>query len=307
MAKQVTNKVLMVRPAAFYFNVETAVNNFYQQKGNESEEVVQAKALKEFDALVEKMKAVGIQVDVCQDTREPYTPDSIYPNNWFVSESGGKLFLCPMFAPDRRIERDKFLGKLVEDIDSEEIEVVDYAFEEKAGKFLEGTGAIVLDRVNRKAFACISPRADVELFHKFCEKFNYQPIEFSAYQTVDGKRERIYHTNVMMAIGEQFAVVCLDSIDDLTEKKMMLAELRASGKTVIEITEDQVSSFAGNIIQVEGAEGKMYTMMSKTAYLALTPEQRDIISASTEIIFSDVATIESYGGGSVRCMIAEVF
>lgn len=305
--KQLTNKVLMIRPVNFYFNPETAVNNYYQKKGSEQEKDVEKEALEEFDNLVKKMKEKGINVKVISDTSEPYTPDSIFPNNWFISEKGGKLVLCPMFAENRRLERRKFLEELVEFIDREEIEILDYTSSESEGKFLEGTGAIVLDRASRKAYMCISPRGNKELFEKLCHDLKYKPVSFSAYQTVNGKRESIYHTNVMMAMGEKFAVVCLSSIDDLKERENLVSELKESGKEIIDISEEQTAHFAGNVIQLEGSEGKVYTVMSESAYNAFTQEQKKIILKSSEIIHSDASTIENYGGGSVRCTIAEVF
>ena len=298
----------MIRPVAFRMNEQTAVNNFYQKQLSElTKKEVQQRALKEFDAFVQKLRDAGVHVVVVEDTLVPDTPDSIFPNNWISFHENGTVALYPMFAENRRLERredilDKLEGEgfVIEN-------VIDYTEAEKEDIFLEGTGSLLLDRMHRKAYCALSPRADEELFIEFCEDFEYTPVIFHAWQTVQGKRELIYHTNVMMALGEQFAVICLDSIDDKAERKNVVQHLRETGKEVIAITEAQVNCFAGNMLQVVGKDDKRITVMSKAAFESLTKEQISIIEKSSTILYSDLHTIETAGGGSARCMMAEVF
>ncbi|ACO73425.1 amidinotransferase [Laribacter hongkongensis] len=309
MSKQITNQIVMVRPVSFYFDTETAANDFFQKNLGEKRDVVQAKALIEFDAMVDLLRSKGITVHVLQDSNQVMdTPDSIFPNNWFVSMEGGHLMLCPMWAPNRRHERLKFLGQLVDLIGHDKLKVSNYGpAHEAQSKFLEGTGAMILDRVNMKAYACLSPRCDEDVFKKFCKEFGFKPVAFHGFQTYEGKRAAIYHTNVMMALGEAFAVVCLSAIDDLTERAALVKELQGDGKEIIDVTEDQINNFAGNEIELCNADGKRFTIMTKATYDCLTPEQRAVIEKTSEIISPDVKTIETYGGGSVRCMISEIF
>ena len=306
--QQITNTILMIRPVAFRMNEQTAVNNFYQKQLSElTKKEVQERALKEFDAFVQKLRDAGVHVVVVEDTLVPDTPDSIFPNNWISFHENGTVALYPMFAENRRLERredilDKLEGEgfVIEN-------VIDYTEAENEEIFLEGTGSLLLDRMHRKAYCALSPRADEELFIEFCEDFEYTPVIFHAWQTVQGKRELIYHTNVMMALGEQFAVICLDSIDDKAERKNVVQHLRETGKEVIAITEAQVNCFAGNMLQVVGKDDKRITVMSKAAFESLTKEQISIIEKSSTILYSDLHTIETAGGGSARCMMAEVF
>ncbi len=308
MARQITNQICMVRPVSFYFNQETAANDFYQHNLGEKRDIVQAKALIEFDNMVALLQSKGITVHVLQDDNQVCdTPDSIFPNNWFVSLEGGRLVLCPMFAHDRRTERLKFLGALVESIGQSKLEVVNYTQHEQNDVFLEGTGAMVLDRANKKAYCCLSMRADEALFNTFCAENGFKPVAFHAYQTYQNRRAAIYHTNVMMALSEKFCVICLSSIDDAAERARVVQELEESGKEIVDVTEEQLNHFAGNEIELEGTGGKRYTVMTKATYDCLTPEQRAVIEKSSEIIAPDVKTIETYGGGSVRCMISELF
>jgi len=306
--QQITNTILMIRPVAFRMNEQTAVNNFYQKQLSElTKKEVQQRALQEFDAFVQKLREAGVRVIVVEDTMVPDTPDSIFPNNWISFHETGTVALYPMFAKNRRHERredilDKLEGEgfVIEN-------VIDYTEAEKEDIFLEGTGSLLLDRVHRKAYCALSPRADEELFIEFCEDFEYTPVIFHAWQTVQGKRELIYHTNVMMALGEQFAVICLDSIDDKAEGKNVLHHLRETGKEVIAITEAQVNCFAGNMLQVIGKGDQRITVMSQAAFESLTKEQISTIEKSSTILYSDLHTIETAGGGSARCMMAEVF
>ncbi len=304
---QITNHILMVRPCDFYFNTQTAANDFFQQDLGGKPRQVQAQALAEFDGFVSLLREAGVNVTVLQDDDSVHrTPDSIFPNNWFVSLDDNSLVLCPMFAGDRRTERLKFLGGLVEALKKDELKIVDYTKYESDGRFLEGTGAMVLDRVNRKAFGCLSQRCDEGLLRQFCSDFDYTPVPFHGYQTYQGKRVPIYHTNVMMAITEKFAIVCLSAIDDPKERARVEAELTDSGKQIIDVTESEIDHFAGNEIEVQGSKGN-YTVMTESTYKVLTDDQKSTIDASSSILVGKVSTIEEYGGGSVRCMISELF
>ena len=305
---QITNTVLMVRPVQFRMNEQTSVNNYYQKvPENILSEAVNKMAVKEFDGMVRKLKKVGIQVIVVKDTKEFDTPDSIFPNNWISFHSNGTIGLYPMFAENRRLERKESVLEAVENQGFVVKNVVDYSGAEVDNLFLEGTGSILLDRVNNKAYCAISDRADEGLFIEFCEDFEYTPVVFSAFQTVNDKREKIYHTNVMMCIGDTFAVVCLASIDDKKQRKSLINHLQDDGKKVIEISEDQVNHFAGNMLQLKGLEEASYLVMSQSALKSLRPAQVKLIESHTTILSCPLDTIESCGGGSARCMMAEVF
>ena len=305
---QTTNTVLMIRPVQFRMNEQTAVNNFYQKTSdNTLPETVNAMAVKEFDTMVSKLKKVGVQVIVVEDTKDFDTPDSIFPNNWISFHENGTIGLYPMFAENRRLERKDSILEAVEAEGFKIETVIDYTEAEADGFYLEGTGSILLDRDNQKAYCALSARADEELFIEFCEDFEYTPVVFSAYQTVNDKRELIYHTNVMMCLGTTFAVVCLASIDDKKERKNLLKHLHEDGKKVIEISEDQVNNFAGNMLQLKGAEDHSYLVMSQSAFDSLRPAQVQLLEAHATLISSSLHTIETCGGGSARCMMAEVF
>ena len=306
--QQTTNTILMIRPVNFRMNEETAVNNYYQKvMEGLSPKNVNAKAQEEFDAYVVKLRAIGVNVVVIDDTRATDTPDSIFPNNWISFHENGNIGLYPMFAKNRRLERREDVLEKLEEAGFVINNVFDYTSAEKEGFFLEGTGSLLLDRANRKAYCALSPRADEDLFIEFCEDFEYSPIIFTANQTVGDKRKAIYHTNVMMCLAETFAVICIDTIDDKKEKKAVLKSLREDGKEVITITEAQVNNFAGNMLQVKGADDKLYLIMSQSAYDSLRPAQIQMIEKHCAILSSSLDTIEACGGGSARCMMAEVF
>ncbi|MBQ4803514.1 amidinotransferase [Aquimarina sp. MMG015] len=305
--KQITNTIVMIRPVKFRMNEQTAVNNYYQNSSSSSTEDVHIKAQNEFDGFVEKLKSIGVNVVVIDDKEENDTPDSIFPNNWVSFHENGDIGLYPMFAVNRRRERRPEILDIIEDTGFEIKNIVDYTSAEEDNVFLEGTGSLVLDRVNKKAYCALSPRADEELLIEFCEDFEYTPVIFTAYQTVKGERLAIYHTNVMMGIGETFAVVCVDCIDDKKERKNLLNHLKNDGKEIISITEAQVNNFAGNMLQVIGANDKRYLVMSSAAYNSLSKDQVLKIKKHCEIVHSDLGTIEELGGGSARCMMAEVF
>lgn len=298
----------MVRPINFRMNEQTAVNNYYQKIiSNTLPETVNAKAQQEFDTFVEKLRAKGINVVVIDDTNEFNTPDSIFPNNWISFHENGSVALYPMFAENRRLERREDVLLALEEKGFKINNIVDYTEAEDEDVFLEGTGSLLLDRENRKAYCALSPRADESLFIEFCEDFEYSPVVFTANQTVNEKRVAIYHTNVMMCLAETFAVICLDAIDDKKERKNVVKQLRESGKEVIAISENQVNSFAGNMLQVKGLNDEKYLIMSASAYQSLTEVQLKKIESHGEIISNSLDTIETCGGGSARCMMAEVF
>ncbi|NVK07824.1 MAG: amidinotransferase [Tenacibaculum sp.] len=306
--QQTTNTIVMVRPANFRMNEQTAVNNYYQQElSGMLPASINAKAQEEFDAFVEKLEAVGVTVVVVEDTKEPNTPDALFPNNWISFHENGDVAIYPMFAGNRRLERREDVLEILEEKGFVIENVVDYSEAEEEEVFLEGTGSMILDRHKRKAYCALSPRADEELFIEFCEDFEYTPVIFTANQTVEGRREAIYHTNVMMCVAESFAVVCLDSIDDKKEKKNVLKHLKSDGKEVIAISEQQVTQFAGNMLQVKGTNDERYLVMSSSAFNSLNSNQVKAIEKYSKILHSSLETIETCGGGSARCMMAEVF
>ncbi len=306
--KQITNSIVMIRPVAFRMNEQTAVNNYYQKVlDGLLPATVNAKAQQEFDALVEKLTAVGVNVVVVEDTLSPDTPDSIFPNNWISFHENGDVAFYPMYAENRRAERREDILDILEEKGFKIENIIDYTSAEEDGFFLEGTGSVVLDRANEKAYCALSPRADEELFIEFCEDFDYAPVLFEAFHTVDGERKAIYHTNVMMSVGDSFAVICADAIDDKQERKMVLDNLKKDNKEIILITEKQLNSFTGNMLEVLGADDKKYLVMSTAALDSLTPKQIAQIENHAAIISSNLDTIEACGGGSARCMMAEIF
>lgn len=308
MNKQFTHTILMIEPVDFRFNTQTAVNNYFQTKVEEVEATAQENALKEFKGMVSKLREHGVNVVVLQDTLTPHTPDSIFPNNWISFHENKMIALYPMFAENRRVERreDEVLELLMEK-GFEADEIMDYSSAEEDEIYLEGTGSIILDRVNKIAYAAISPRTDEELFIEFCEDFEYSPVIFEAMQTVNGERMQIYHTNVMMCVGDEYAVICLSTLDDKVDKKNVVDHLKKSGKEIIDITEEQMHKFAGNMLQVGGMGASKYLVMSQTAFESLTQEQIAQIEKFNPILTVDIHTIETLGGGSARCMMAEVF
>ena len=306
MKKQITNTVLMVRPVRFRMNEETVVNNYFQEEMDLKNEEINRQAQQEFDAFVHKLREVGVKVIGVDDIYEQNTPDSVFPNNWITFHQNGNVAIYPMFAENRRRERREDILDKVEEEGFLIENVYDYTDAEQENIFLEGTGAMVLDRVHRKAYCALSPRADEELFIEFCEDFEYTPVIFKAYQEVDGKQVPIYHTNVMMALGEDFAIVCLDTITDKSERKNLLHHLKEDKKEIISITPEQMCQYAGNMLQVQGKDST-YLVISDTAYNALTPQQIQTIEKYTQILHSNLETIETCGGGSARCMLAEVF
>jgi hypothetical protein len=304
---QITNTILMVRPVRFRMNEETAVNNYFQEDLDIKNQTINLRAQEEFDAFVLELRSKGVEVVVVDDIYERDTPDSIFPNNWISFHENGTVGLYPMFAENRRRERREDILDILEEAGFEITTVVDYTSAEEEGLFLEGTGSIIMDREHQKAYCALSPRADEDLFIEFCEDMECTPVIFTANQSVDGERMPIYHTNVMMCVAETFAVICLDAIDDKKERKNVVDHLTKDGKEIIAITEQQEQHFAGNMLQVIGANDKRYIVMSSAAYNSLSKEQLQKIRNHCEIIHSPLETIETCGGGSARCMMAEVF
>ncbi|NNC33528.1 MAG: amidinotransferase [Croceitalea sp.] len=304
---QITNTILMIRPVNFRMNEQTAVNNYFMEDLDVQNQTINTRAQKEFDDFVSLLRSKGVHVIVVDDKKEIDTPDSIFPNNWVSFHASGTVAIYPMFAPNRRKERREDIFDLLEEKGFRIDTVVDYTSAEKEGLFLEGTGSILMDRVHEKAYCALSDRAHEELFIEFCEDFDCFPVIFTANQTVNGERLPIYHTNVMMAMAENFVVICLDTIDDKKERQNVKSHLKRDGKEIIVITEDQMHHFAGNMLQVLGADEKRYMVMSSDAYNSLTKSQITAIEAHCEIIHSPLDTIETCGGGSARCMMAEVF
>lgn len=302
---QTTDTVLMIEPVAFGYNEQTAENNYFQV--NSENDQTQQKALNEFNSFVEKLKSKGIKVIVIKDTKEPHTPDSIFPNNWVSFGADGKVFLYPMFAPNRRDERRTEIIDEVKKAGFQIAEIEDFSHFENEEKFLEGTGSIIFDHDHKIAYGSVSLRLDEELFKKFCHKTGYRPVIFHSFQTAGTERLPIYHTNVMMCVADRFVVICLDCIDDEMEREKVQEVIKSTEKELIEISEEQMQQFAGNMLQLRNPEGKTFLVMSETAYKSLNPDQIARIQQYSEIIYSDLSTIETNGGGSARCMLAEVF
>ena len=307
MNAQITSHIFMMRPVAFRYNNETASNNYYQKVVEGLDDsAAQKQAENEFDAMVVSLTYLGIDVTVISDTKVPDTPDSIFPNNWVSFHSDGTVGLYPMFAENRRKERNP---QIIEEIGKKfQIrQTVDFSSSEEEQKYLEGTGSLLLDRQHKIAYAAISSRTHPELLENFSRTFDYKIVSFLSNQTVEGLRQPIYHTNVMMCLGETFAVICLESIDDAMEKFKVIESLQRSGKEIIEITEDQVNSFAGNMLQLKNEHEERFIVMSTAAFHSLTRQQKDALEKTNKIVHSSLDTIEACGGGSARCMMAEIF
>lgn len=291
----------MVRPARFAFNEETAQNNYFQQKTEQDS--VAERALEEFDAFVSLLRGNDVDVTVVQDTPEPWTPDSIFPNNWFSSHISGELVLYPMFAENRRQERKpEVMDLLTRKLNHRKI--IDLTHWEKEGEFLEGTGSMIFDRDKRIAYACRSPRTSENVLRDFCARMNFDSVIFDS---TDASGNLIYHTNVMMEVGTQVAIVCLESIKNEKERERVVSRLNATGKIIVDISLEQVNRFAGNMLEVKSRNGQPFMIMSAAARQSLTMEQETVISTYNKILSPELTTIETNGGGSARCMIAEIF
>ena len=304
---QSTSSVFMVRPHSFRKNEETATNNHYQRDiAQASPEEIIEQAQEEFDGLVAQLRAAGIEVVVFDEAEPHETPDALFPNNWISTHADGTVALYPMFAPNRRTERREDVPLVLEHKFGFDVrQIIDFTEFESHDKFLEGTGSIVLDRINRKAFAALSDRTDARALEHFCDQLDFEPVAFQAFQTVDNQRLPIYHTNVMMSIGSGYAVVCLDCIDSGEERKQVVDAIAQDGLELIAITEEQVNQFAGNMLELTGDDSPVL-VMSTSAYQSLVPEQIEKLQQHTTLLHAPLSTIETCGGGSARCMIAEI-
>ena len=304
MEQQSTNHIFMVRPANFGFNPETAESNAFQSEHPDlSLDAVKAKAIQEFDELVRRLTKHGIQVLVIEEPGIPVKTDSVFPNNWISTHSDGTMITYPMLSENRRLERDP---AIIEQISSQykvkrHVSLETY---EEQDRFLEGTGSLILDRANKIAYACRSPRTDELVLEMFCMQTGYHPHLFDA---TDGMSQPVYHTNVMMALGETFAVICLGAIQNQKERQALVNRLESTGKEIVEITLVQMMAFAGNMLVLKGGDDSSLLVMSSQAYKSLTPNQMDQLNAHVTIVHSPLDTIETCGGGSARCMIAELF
>lgn len=301
---QLASSVLMIRPARFESNPMTAESNRFQGQNDASPEQQHAVALDEFDALVEELRAAGIDVVVVQDTLEPHTPDSIFPNNWVSFHGDGRVVLYPMEAPNRRTERRP---DIIEMLDSElgfhVSEVIDLSGHESNQHYLEGTGSMVLDRANRVAYACLSSRTQMDPLGDFAQRMDYDVVAFDA---VDRDGVRIYHTNVLMNVGEAVAVICSKAIPDDAQREAVLARLKVTGHDIVDLSYDQLDAFAGNMLELRSKTGERVVAMSSQAWNSLSGEQQKILLANGKVLHSPIENIESSAGGSVRCMLAEI-
>ena len=303
--KQITKNILMIEPVSFNYNAETALNNYFQKNdANFSKPQIQKKALEEFNNFVKLLRSKQVNVHVIKDTIHPLTPDSIFPNNWISFHSNGEVLIYPMFANNRRLERRT---EIIEQLQNEYFvsEVKSLVHYEDKSIFLEGTGSMILDRTNKICYASISLRTNKSIVLDFCDQLNYKPVLFNSFQDVDGKRLPIYHTNVMMCVASDFAIVCLDAIDSQDEKNSVINSLITTNKEIIQISELQANKFAGNMLQVQG--DKKYLITSESAFNTLSEKQIQKIESYCSILYSDLKTIEKFGGGSARCMMAEIF
>lgn len=303
---RLTNHVLMVRPYLFKKNEQTALNNYYQSDSSLDLNTLNKLALREFDELVKILIENGIKVTIHQDNQNPETPDSLFPNNWISFHDKHKVVVYPMFAQNRRDERsNRVFNSLKKSGVNMEI-IYDLTNYENQNLFLEGTGSMVLDRVNKKLYASLSDRTDKSIILDFSKKMNYKPIIFSSFQTIDNKRLEIYHTNVMMSIGDKFAAIGLNSIDDISERDMVFNELKNDNKEIISLTENQIQQFAGNMLLVKNSTQPIL-VMSTSAFNSLSKDQINRFETYSKIVHSNLETIEKSGGGSARCMLAEIF
>ncbi|MBZ0308401.1 MAG: amidinotransferase [Anaerolineae bacterium] len=302
MQEQVTSNLLMIRPVNFAFNLETASTNTFQQANDISGETLNSSAQECFDELVAQLRLRDINVHVFDDSPEPYTPDSIFPNNWISTHHSGKVMIYPMEAPSRRAERRQdILDFLKSNYDFHVL--MDLTQFELDGKFLEGTGSLVLDRIHRIAYACISSRTHLEVLQAWQKLIDYELVTFEAF---DEGGVPVYHTNVLMSMGDTFCVICLEAIRDPDQRLAVKQKLESTGKTVMELTMEQMNAFAGNMLLVRNKKGKHFLVMSDRAYASLTRDQISTMDYFAEILHTDLGYIETAGGGSARCMIAEI-
>lgn len=299
MVSQSPSSILMVRPASFGFNSQTAASNAFQSSAVHS---TQQKALSEFDAMVEKLKANNINVIVVQDEPEPPKPDAIFPNNWISFHHDGAVVLYPMLAENRQWERRNGVLEVIK-TKFQVKRTLDFTAHEKHGRYLEGTGSMVIDYVNQIAYASRSARTDDLVLHEACRVLQLKPLLFDAF---DAQGKPIYHTNVVMAIGSKFCVICLDAIPEPDQDKL-LESFEQTNHKVIAISFDQMNRFSGNMMEVQTREGKPMVLLSQQAFDSLLPGQANAIARYAELLPLPIPTIETVGGGSVRCMVAGVF
>lgn len=305
MRRQTTQHILMIRPANFAFNEETAANNAFQSRdGRLSQKEIRKMATLEFDEFVRRLREAGVHVVVARDSAVPKKPDAVFPNNWVTFHQEGLIITYPMYAPTRRRERRRQVIETVLQQGFQADRRINLEFNEKLERFLEGTGSIIFDHQHRLAYACLSPRTDARLLQDLCDLIGYQKVVFHA---VDDKGQDIYHTNVMMALGETFVVICLDTVRDAQEKAMLTQKFADTGKAVVAISLAQMNAFAGNMLQVRNDKGNTILVMSEQAYRSLHPGQVQTLEKQTQLLYSPIDTIETYGGGSARCMMAEIF
>jgi hypothetical protein len=301
---QLTSTVLMIRPTRFESNPMTAESNVFQGRSGVTPAEQQQEAMREFDALVDALRAAKIEVVVVDDTTEPHTPDSIFPNNWVSFHADGRVVLYPMEAPNRRTERrPDIIERLVNEFGFQVSEVLDLSEHENSGHYLEGTGSMVLDRVNRVAYACLSSRTQLDPLGDFAQRMGYDVVAFDA---VDKDGVPIYHTNVLMNVGEALAIICDEAIVRDEQRGAVMTRLRKSGHDVVSISYDQLDAFAGNMLELRSTEGDRVIAMSSQAWNSLDAEQRQVLQANGKIVSSPINNIESSAGGSVRCMLAEI-
>ncbi len=305
--KQTTNTLLMIRPVHFRANEDTAGDNYFQKNLDLPKEELLKRAQEEFDNFVSQLRSVGVQVIVTDAQSEVDVPDAHFPNNWISFHESGMVGIYPMLAPSRRLERNEEVLSLLEDKGYTITEIIDYTAAEEEELFLEGTGSMILDRENRKAYAAISQRTDEDLFVEFCEDFEYTPIVFTANQEIDGTLLPIYHTNVMMCVGSTLAIVCSASITDKKDRKNVIKQLKSDAKELIDISIAQMNQFAGNMLEVQGVGDQPFLVMSTSAFNSLRGDQISSIEKHCKVLHADLETIEICGGGSARCMMAEVF
>ena len=304
MAAQTTDSILLVRPSNFGYNEETASNNSFQKRESQlSRKEISERAISEFDNMVQILRQAHLSVEALQDTFEPEKPDAVFPNNWVSFHENGAIITYPLFSAKRRPERRE---EIIDFIEVKYGFQRRYSFEQYETKslFLEGTGSMVLDRINRKVYSCFSPRTDPTILDKFCALMDYNPVMFTA---KDSQGIDIYHTNVMMAIGEGFVVLCLDSLVIPDDRVAVIKSLKETKKEIIEISLDQMNAFAGNLLPVRNAMGESLIVLSEAAFQSLTNGQQDSLSSHGKLIVIPIYSIEYFGGGSIRCMVAEIF
>ncbi len=301
MKSQTASSFLLIRPASFSYNLQTASTNVFQQAAIGTTEEITTKAVEEFDHMLHRLQKLGLNIRVFEQT-DSETPDAVFPNNWISFHDDGKVILYPMSTENRRRERRH---DIIETLKEQYLinEIIDFTHFEKQEKYLEGTGSIVFDHINRFAFASVSERTNIDILKKVCEELNYKPFTFTAI----GNNLPVYHTNVMLHIGEGYAVLCAESITDIKERKDLERILAFTGHELILISVAQMHSFAGNMLQVKNIAGNKYTILSTAAIRSLHYSQIDAITKHSELISLDIPTIEKIGGGSTRCMIAEIF